>query len=524
MAIQADSSSSPIPANRKSVSLETIFTDARFFGITKATPVQRAKCRIVSGAPLGELADHPDVIELVGATYTHAGGPPREVLDISAARVGKSVFAAALIVWLVLNVDTSLTSAGDVIRIPVVALTVKGTRIIMKHLIAALQSSAPMRALVVGDAKDLTPKKEIYLRAPNNRVIEVSPVPLDRAGGSGVSVYCAGIVIDEFPRMIGAEDGVRNIEHFREAVLGRLLPGAVYLATGSPWQPYGPAYDAVVKHFGKPTEALVVLRTSGPKANPTWWTPKRIAALRDAPGGETTYKTDCLAEFADGEEAVFPANAIEDAWTHPGATDAERGRPAIFADPSALRHDYWAAMVGGWVHPKEGRPWFEIYEIVSWDKKSGARGLDLIKAVGALGKRWGAKEFHWDGYEQLMLGDLVRNEGLRPVTHPWTQGRKTEAVDQLRTLLVERRVKCPPHDILKQELVRFRARASAGGAFQYVVAGGAGHGDHASCLTLAMRVELDGFIDRSPLRAVALPSPEPDLGVTFEQQSLDFYQ
>src|SRR5262249_40146429 len=177
--------------------------------------------------------------------------------------------------------------------------------------------------------------------------------------------------------MIGAEDGVKNIEHFREAVLGRLLPGAVYLATGSPWQPYGPAYDAVVKHFGKPTESLVVLRTSGPKANPTWWTPKRIANLRNSPGGEITYKTDCLAEFADGEEAVFPAQAIEDAWSHPGDPAAERGRPALFADPSALRHDYWAAMVGGWVHPHEGRPWFEIYDIVSWDKKSGARGIDL---------------------------------------------------------------------------------------------------------------------------------------------------
>src|SRR5690606_30385366 len=139
------------------------------------------------------------------------------------------------------------------------------------------------------------------------------------------------------------------------------------------------------------------------------------------------YKTDYLAEFADGEEAVFPAQAIEDAWNKEACPQAIYGKPAIFADPSALRHDYWAAMVGGWVHPIAGpedlyqteflgdvitpgrgqvvmgehgwlriledetgrplmrvdqkgvRPIFEVYDIKSWDKNSGARGLDLVK-------------------------------------------------------------------------------------------------------------------------------------------------
>ncbi len=541
----------------RNLSLETIFTHEKLFGVTTATAVQRAKCRIVTGLPLGELATRPDVLDMCGGKVPNPTETPREFLDISAIRIGKSLFAAALILWLSQTVDLSGTRASDVVKIFVVALKIGGTEAVLKHLLDPMLTKPALRALLVDDPKEITlgsiKSSGLRIRHPSGKIIEVVPIPLDRAGGSAVSVYCAGVIVDEYPRMIGAEDGVRNVEHFHEAVIGRLLPGAIYLATGSPWQPYGPAYDNTIKYFGKPSEDLIVLRTSAKPfidIAPAWTKkPKQKhfpheALLRRSP---TAYKTDFLAEFADGEESVFPAPAIEDAWTRPAAENADYGKPAIFADPSALRHDYWAAMVGGWVHPvatpediyecqemgdfivpgppgqvvpgrngwiriledavgrpiprRDGkglRPWFEVYEVVSWDKNSGARGLDLVKAVGRLGKKYDCADFHFDGYEQLMLSDLVRNENLRPVVHPWSSARKTEAVDHLRTLFIERRVRLPAHDLTKNELLRFRRRATPGGTFGYVVAGGSGHGDHASCLTLASRADLDGYVDRSP--------------------------
>lgn len=531
-------------------SLEKILTSPRFFGLTTATPVQRAKCRIVSGAPLGELAAHPDVIGMLGgAVYTYEGAPPREVLDISASRVAKSLFAAALLVWLSQSVDVSPASLGDIIRLHVAALSIPGTRAIMTHLVNHLVAKPALRSLLVGDPDKIT-VTGVSLRHPSGRVIEVEPVPIDRAGGSALSVYSAGVVIDEAPRMVGAEDGVKNLDHFRDALGGRLLPGALELDTGSPWQPYGPIYDRVIEHWGKPTRELVVLRTSGPVANPSWWTPERCADLEKRK--PVAYRTDCLAEFADGESTVFPSVAIDEAFASQRSSDATFGRPALFADPSALRHDFWAVMCAGWVFPlvsdedlyecqqlgddlsstpyapgpvlggrngwirvlvdeignpiarKDGtaaKPYLQVFETVSWDKNSGARGTDLVKAVGRFGRRYGAEDFHWDGYEQLMLGDLVRNEGLRPHVHSWSgTNRKTEAVDHLRTLFIERRVVLARHDMLKQELLRYRARATAGGTFSYVVSGGAGHGDHASCLLLASRADLDGFVDGSPTR------------------------
>lgn len=511
---------------------------------------------------LNELSNDPSVLEMCGGKAPEPGEKPKELLDISAIRIGKSLFAGAFILWLTQTVDLSGTRPSDIVRVFVVALKIGGTEAVLKHLLDPMLAKPALRALLVDDPKEISigsiKSSGLRIRHPSGKIIEVVPIPLDRAGGSAVSVYCAGVVVDEYPRMIGADDGVRNVEHFHEAVIGRLLPGAQYLATGSPWQPYGPAYDNTIKFFGKPSEELVVLRTSAKPfvgIAPAWTKgPKQKlwpheALQRRSP---TAYKTDFLAEFADGDEAVFPAQAIEDAWLPTLATAAIYGRPAIFADPSALRHDYWAAMVGGWAYPVTGpedmyeteflgeeitpgrgqvvtgprgwvriledqygdpiprrdgkvpKSWFEVFEIKSWDKNSGARGVDLVQAVGDLGRRYGCTEFHWDGYEQLMLSDLVRRQGLRPHVHTWSgQGRKTEAVDHLRTLFVERRVRLPAHDVLKNELLRFRSRATPGGNFQYIVAGGAGHGDHASCLTLAMRADLDGFVDRSPTKAAS---------------------
>jgi hypothetical protein len=539
------------------ISLETYFTDSNFFAVETATPVQRAKCRLIEGLPLGELASDPSVIEMCGGTVPDYSVRATEVLDISAVRIGKSLFGASLILWMSQTVDLSGTRSSDIVRIFVVAIKMDNCKAVLKHLFDTLINKPALRTLLVDDPKDLTlngiAASGLQLRHPSGKVIEVRAIPLDRGGGSGVSVYCAGMVVDEYPRMIGADDGVRNVEHFRDATAARLLPGAVALFTGSPWQPYGPAYDMTMKHFGKPTPELLVLRTSAKPfvgIAPGWpvGAPEKLQRTKPL-----SYKTDYLAEFADGEEAVFPAQAIEDAVARHAVSAAEYGRPAIFADPSALRHDYWAAMVGGWVYPiasredlyeheflgdtitpsptgargqviagkngwiriledeygnprmkleaKVPRPWFEVYDIKSWDKASGARGLDLVRAVGEMGRQYGCADFHWDGYEQLMLADLIRQQDLRPVVHTWSgQGRKTEAVDHLRTLFVERRVRLPQHSLLKQELLRFTARATPGGNFQYIVAGGGGHGDHASCLTLASRADLDGFVDRSPTR------------------------
>ena len=345
------------------LTLEQLFTSPKLWNVPTATPVQRAKCRIFEGRPLGSLATHPDVLELTGVKGGRVPDmeePPVEVLDISAIRIGKSLFGGAFLFWQSQVTDLSGTRDSDIVRLFVVALKIGGTAAVIKHLITPLTTQPLLQPYLVDDPKDITianvQRQGLRIYRPHDkRIVEVVCIPLDRGGGSALSVYCAGLVVDEYPRMIGAEDGVRNVEHFRDGVQGRMLPGAIQLYTGSPWQPYGPAYDNTIKHFGnlgKPNTDLVVLRTSAKSfIGLGEWSEKKRARLERT--NHTAYRTDFLAEFADGEEAVFPAQAIDDAITEPRPhiDDLILGRPAIFADPSALRRDFWACLVGAWALP-----------------------------------------------------------------------------------------------------------------------------------------------------------------------------
>lgn len=80
-------------------SLEALLTDPKLFGLTTATPVQRAICRIADGEPLGELADDPVVMDAVGDCSSIAGIRPREMAILSGIRVGKSLLSALLAIY-----------------------------------------------------------------------------------------------------------------------------------------------------------------------------------------------------------------------------------------------------------------------------------------------------------------------------------------------------------------------------------------------------------------------------------------
>lgn len=518
-----------------SVSLETLLTSPAFFGLTTATPVQRAKCRLVSGEPLGALASHPDVIAMLNSEASLPTDAPREVLDVSASRVGKSLFGAALIVHASQSIDVSSVSLGDIIRFHVAALKLDGTRAVMTHLVNHLVAKPALRALLIGKPDEAT-TTGVRLRHPSGREIEVEPVPIDRAGGSALSVYSAGALVDEYPRMVGADDGVKNADHFRDAVLGRMLPGAQFFATGSPWQPFGPAFDAVTKHWGKPTSDLVVLRTTGQAANPSWWTPARCAELERR--NPIAYRTDCLAEFADGEASVFPTASIEAAFRATPALVIDAGDPVIVLDASAGRHDSWTYAVVQWVTPHPGheflkgdhidertgellardayeirtpdgervanpeysqsRPMLVFLEVGGWDGAFGQRlaADELVNEVARVARRCGAREVHADQFENYALASMFQRHSLRYHVHHWTAASKTTGVDRARSLLVAGQIVFPAHDRLRRELQRFRQRATAGG-FSYVVPG-QGHGDYASLLVTAAMADAGGFLSSSP--------------------------
>lgn len=326
-----------------SLTLEALLTSRAGFGLTSASPLQRAICRLVDGTPLGELADAHGVLESFGVTSA-AGVPgeaPAELIILSGIRAGKSLLAAALAVHASQTVDVSSLGPGEVPRVSVLSLTTDLGRVVFSHLTGNIQARPALRALLLEEPT----ADSVQLRHPSGRAVEVKVVAGSRAGASLVARWSAGAIFDEAPRMVGAEDGVVNFDDARAAVLGRFLPGARLVAIGSPWAPFGPIYDAVQDGFGRPTVDRVIVRAPAYRMNPVYWNPIRCAALRLR--DPDVYRTDVEAEFADPDAALMTAAAI-DAVTREGALELppDPTKAYVAAIDPATRANAWPLVIG----------------------------------------------------------------------------------------------------------------------------------------------------------------------------------
>jgi hypothetical protein len=255
------------------LSLERLVTSSAGFGLTTASPLQRAICRIADGRGLGPLAEVPEVRRAIGDVDALPRERPAELMILSGIRVGKSLLAAAIAVRASQTCEIGHLGPGEIPRVSVVSLRLDLAEVVFRFIVGNLQAKPALRPLLAEDPTS----DSVMLRHPTGRLVEVKVVAGARAGSTLVARWSAGCIFDEAPRMVGAEDGVVNFDHAHDAVIGRLLPGAQIVSIGSPWAPFGPIYDRVQERWGKPAEDLVIVRAPAYDMNPVTWTPRRCA-------------------------------------------------------------------------------------------------------------------------------------------------------------------------------------------------------------------------------------------------------
>lgn len=447
---------------------EGLLVNPGVFGISTLSPVQRAWCRALDGLSLEELAEDLDVLRAFGGKVPEAGTPTREAHLVLAIRCAKSMTAAAkAIVW-TQTVDVSPCSAGDIIRIPVVSLTLGSTKQVMAHLLSVVLRPA-LRPLVMGEPS----LGGIVLRHPSGRPIEIVPVPLDRAGGSATSVFCAGAIIDEAPRMVGAQDGTKNYDHLVQTLEGRILDGGQLLAVGSPWAPMGPIYDVVQERFGKPGRDVLVVRAPGPLANPTWWTPARCEALL----GKPSYQTDVLGEFADPLSGLLSASWVRGAVREgPTIIPARKGailRAAI--DPSEAQqggNGFALCIMQGYTEPARGDvegaeevSKFEVLLVKEWRPTSSAPLSlhDIFRDVARHCERYGISEIGSDQWSKVSLREIAARAGLNLKFAKQTVAEKTTAWENFVTAFESGAMAIPNDKLLIADLLGARRRVTQNG-------------------------------------------------------------
>lgn len=460
------------------MNLETVLTSASGFGLSQASPLQRAICRVADGLPLADLADDLDVATALACDASALPGSlPPELYVLSGIRCGKSLLAAALAVRATQIVDVSKLGPGEIPRVSVLSLKLDSAKVILDHIEGALRSSA-LKALIV---KELD-SEGVTLRHPSGRPVEIKVVAGARAGGSLVSRWSAGAIFDEAPRMLGGEDGVVNFDHARDAVVGRLLPGAQLVALGSPWAPFGPVYDTTMEHWGKPTAHRVVIRGTGPKMNPTWWTPERCAALEKS--NPVAYRTDVLGEFADPEGGLIPPEDLDAVLLDgPLPTSVLRQHEWIAAmDPSSggSKRNAWTLVVAA----RDDDGSVIVAHAQEW------RGLgpdDTLKAIGVALAPFRCTTIFSDQYAASALADLAEKRGMRVTLRTTTAASKLAMFDDLATLVTSKKIGIPRHPGLLADLRSIRRRVTQAGASIHLPKTADGrHCDFAPAIALAV--------------------------------------
>lgn len=525
--------------------LEQLLCEPMGFGLTTASPIQRALCRLESGVPLGALAADPDVVRAFGGKDAIAALPTRcpDVLcEVMPIRCGKSMRAACSALWATQTCDVSGLTPGEIPRVAIVSLTIDLGRVVFTHLIGALRASPLLKQLVVGEPT----ADSVIIRHPSGRHIEIKVSAGKRAGSDLVGRWLVQLILDESARMVGSADGaVINLDDQLEAARGRILPGGCIHLISSPWAPTGPMYKWATESFGKPSDELVVVRAEAWRVNPVYWTPERCAQVKRQ--DPKAYARNVLGEFAADAGAAFDPEDIEAAfipladdaraelWSNHVVIDASSGGGDHFTiavlgwadvypsvDGTAFDYDPAAPTLDGWgvanatiVPFRHGAPvknpkpaprpkrMLIVREVASLGNNLRSRNItsdEIARSIAAVCKRYGVNKVFGDQRESYFLADSLKRLNLRFHECVYSNKSKHDAVDRLDALFRDREIKLPKGHfgpMLRDQLVSFRRGWTKTGQpkFEGKV------DDLVDLLITAMHADADGLLRGSQFNA-----------------------
>ena len=462
---------------------EELLTSPDAYGLTTATNVQRAICRISDGRPLGTLWDDPDVQKALG------GEKPPEVVpallvDLAAIRGAKSMFAAARGARAALSCNVDMLSPGDELLVPLVATEKKTAQQLYAHVMALFRTPA-LRSRVVRETAE-----GLWCRHDSGRPVEISVTAMSRSGSTLVSRWLASAAFDEAPRMIGSADGVRNLDDSMNAIEGRVRDGGTVLWIGSPWAPWGPVYDVTRDRHGRPGEDVVVIRATGPMLNPAYWTPERCEWFRRHK--PAAYRMNVLGEFADAEEAMMPSESVMRAIERNlDERPRKKGVEYVAAMDPATRGNAWTLLILGNVGQNgHGEPKYEVAVAAEWQGSTGTplRPRAVLEEIRGICARYGVDTVLTDQAALDAYADIGDSVGIGVAGMHVLADDRWEMCELVRLALVEERLALVDVANLRADLLRVEKRPTPkGSTIRYPTSGDGRHCDFVPALGLCLK-------------------------------------
>lgn len=437
--------------------MEALLTSREAFGLTTATPLQRAICRISDGVPLGDLWDDPGVREGLGEVQPPAVAP-RTLVILAAIRGAKSMIAAAKAFETALTCDVTGLQPGDELRIPVLSVDKDSAHQVFNHLVGTIQAKPHLRKHLAGEPT----ADSVLLRHQTGRIVEVKVTAMSKYGTTLVGRWLATCIFDEAPRMAGQEDGVRNLDDALHAIAGRMRPGSQILIIGSPNVPFGPVFNLNQEHFGRPSESVVVVRGTGPLLNPVWWTPERVEWTRVH--AARSYVTDVLGKFADSEDQLFSSVTVDAAMRKgPETVSARPGHSYVAAIDPAMRGNAWTLVVLGCDgHDAKGEATYYVALSKQWrgSKAAPLRPDLVLREIARDLKPYGLNAMWSDGHNIDSLSVIAEQEGVEILEAYTTQADVTTRTENIRLLLESERLELSPNRAMRADLLRVKRRVN----------------------------------------------------------------
>ena len=456
---------------------EGLLTSPIGFGLTTASPLQRAIARAVDGRPLGDLASDERVLRAFGGVAPpHVR--PAEFAIVSGIRTAKSLSSAALAIHWSQHADLRMLGPGEIPRISIVSLSKDLADVVFGHVVGRTMASPLLSKLVLE-----TPTADtMMIRHPSGRPVEIKVVASSKAGSSLVARWSAGVILDEVARW-GADDAAVSVNDLRDAVLLRILPGAQLVYISSPWAPMGFLYELVKERWGRPSRDCIVVKAPAYDMAPLIWTPEKLEIAKRDP---RIYRTDIEADFADPEENLFTATMLDGA-TREGALVAppEPGIQYTAAIDPATRGNSFTLVVASGSGRKEKR----IILAKQWTGSAAIplRPAAVLEEIAHILKAYRVTVLDSDQYMGDAMRDLANNVGLILVPHAWTSTERTKRYLTLRTMFELGEVELPPDPVVRQDLQRVIRRYNSTGVMIDLVKSNDGrHADYAPAICMAL--------------------------------------
>jgi hypothetical protein len=449
----------------------------------RPSALQRAVCRAMDGISLvlsvasecmtidRQIVCYPagfDLWELEEVRIAFGNERPPEkspamFCHFSAVRCAKSMTAAAKALQMIAASDFSDLAPGDIPMLPILAPDMKAARQTWQHICGTLEQSERLRKLLAKKPRG----ESIWVYHPSGRAVEITVRALSRFGTALTSRWCVGVIWDEAPRMVGAQDGAKNIDESVRAARGRVLPGGQLMLIGSPSHPYGPVYDLYTKHFGRPDEDIVICKARGDHLNPKKWTLRDQEAFkRQDPNG---HRTDFLAEFGDPEEAFFSSDSIErNRRRDPEVLPFDAECSYVAAMDPAGRANAWTLIILARKPSPDLRERYAVALAKQWrlprhrTKGDFLQPTKILSEIKELINSYGINEVHTDQYAVEVLMALGETMSLDVLPHDLVAENRREAANAIRVCLEEDRIELAPDHYLREDLVRVEKRITGG--------------------------------------------------------------